>query len=76
MDIDNVVRIGNYIGVHIKNDAYTQPIYPRKFIRIQVNVNITQSLNTRCFITRENGNKLWIHSNMRDSRTSTTNVVE
>lgn len=60
MNHENAEKIGNYIGRHIKNEETTQLIRLGKFIRISVNVNITQRLKIGCFITRENGDKLWI----------------
>lgn len=42
MNTDNARKIGNYIGYLVRHDEPTQGSILQKFIRIQVEVNITR----------------------------------
>lgn len=60
MNRETAMILGNYVGKYIRCDEGTNSFVPNKFIRLQVSVNIQNGLKVGCYITSENGCKLWI----------------
>lgn len=61
VNIDNAVKLGNFIGGFLELDeSYKYPHKLKKFLRIRANVDNGVQLKTGIFIKREDGSSLWI----------------
>lgn len=58
---ENICRIVNHIGICVKFDENSTHEHLHKFVRVQVKVNIQGKLCPGIYITRENGEKLWLY---------------
>lgn len=57
---DNIRRIANHVGNFLQFDASSTFEHLHKFVRVQVRINVQGTLCPGSYITKENGEKLWL----------------